>query len=165
MRKVYLDTSVLNHLCDTDRPDFTECTRRFWERCKAGDFQVFVSIVVNEELSGAPEHKRKLITDRMAELQIRRLPRNEEAERLAGDYIGEALGAKQENDRRHLAYATVYGCETLVSWNFNHLVRDHTNRGARRVNLTNKYDAINVISPAMLMGEEEIPWHTYTTMG
>jgi len=163
-RKVYLDTSVLDYLCDTDRPDLTECTRRFRERCKAGDFQVFVSTVVYEELIGAPEHKRKLIRERMAELRIQDLPDSEEAERLADEYIGEAVGRSQKNDRRHLAYATVYGCGTLASWNFSHLVRDRTNKGTRKVNLTNRYDTIIVVSPAMLMGEEEIPWLTCTTM-
>jgi len=160
---VYLDTSVLDHLCDTDRPDFTECTRRFWERCKEGDYQICVSTVTYEELQGAPHDKRQLIRERMAELKIQDLPFNEKAEELAAKYSGEAMGEKQKNDRRHLAYATVYGCKTLVSWNFNHLVRDRTNEGARKVNLTNKYDAIIVISPAMLMGEEEIPWLPDTT--
>jgi predicted nucleic acid-binding protein len=163
MKKIYLDTSVLDHLCDTNRPDFTECTRRLWEKCKTQNFQVFVSAVTYEELKNASVHKRNLIEKRMMEFQIWDLLENEEAEKLAEKYIGQAIGEKQRNDRRHLAYATVYECETLVSWNFSHLVRDHTNKGARKVNLTNKYDAISIVSPAMLLGEEENPWPASTT--
>ena len=53
--KVYLDTSVISHLMQEDVPDKMEDTRELWEMFKAGKYDVYLSTVTLEEISGCPE--------------------------------------------------------------------------------------------------------------
>ena len=163
-RRIYLDTSVPRALFDEDKPDrpdlkyMKETTWRFWERCKMGEYEIFISPVLVSEIAQAPEEIQESVIAEMGKIQIHALPGSDEAEKLAMEYIAKAIGEAQENDRRHLAYATVYECGTLVSWNFNHIVRKKTYSGAREVNMNNRYKVITVESPDILMGERIVPW-------
>jgi predicted nucleic acid-binding protein len=89
----------------------------------------------------------------MKSVAIETLPESEAAEQLAAKYIEDGvLSQNHYNDCLHLAYATVYECDALVSWNFKHLVRASTVKGARTVNSTNRYGEIGIVSPATLIG-------------
>jgi phage terminase large subunit-like protein len=55
------------------------------------------------------------------------------------------------NDCMHMAYASVYICDVLVSWNFRHLVKARTMDGVRVVNENNRYGEIVIVSPAILL--------------
>jgi predicted nucleic acid-binding protein len=157
--KIYLDTSVLRSLYDDDRQDFRECTWRLWNRCMAGEYEVCISPTVVEELDGAPLNKRKRIRMAMETVEIQTLPKSAKAERLADEYVKQGvLSEKNRNDCLHLAYASVYDCDTLVSWNYRHLVRPTTSKGTKDVNSANQFGVIDIDSPAMLLGEEDPKW-------
>jgi len=150
--RIYLDTSVLSHLYADDAPEQMDSTWRLWEKCVAGDYKVFVSPVVFSELSDAPEPKRNQIFEAMKSVAIETLLASDAVERLAKNYIEDnVLSQKHYNDCLHLAYATIYECDALVSWNFKHLVRTSTNKGVRVVNSTNQYKEIGIVSPDKLL--------------
>jgi predicted nucleic acid-binding protein len=152
--RIYLDTSVLRHLYADDRPDRRDCTWRLWNRCLAGDYLVVISSTVIKELDKAPEAKQKMILEAMSTVAIGTLSESDEVERLADEYVRHGvLSQKSHNDCMHLAYAAVYECDALVSWNFRHLVRTTTADRVRVVNSVNQYPRIAIVSPAILLGE------------
>jgi len=156
--KLYIDTSVLRGTFDDDTPDRQACTKRFWDRCRTGCFDLFVSLVVNEELESAPADHRIEIARIIKDLGIDILPKNDDAEDLARDYIGPVLKKGPRNDRRHLAYATVFECDAVVSWNMHDIVNSDTYNGMRGVNLSKGRKVVTVETPATLMGEERLEW-------
>jgi len=160
MRKLrlYLDSSVVNHLFANDTPDRMKDTARLWDECMAGKYDVFISPMVYEELEECPEPKRSLLYEKMALLDLIELPATNVVKMLADEYIKYGvLTDKSLNDCLHIAYATVNNCDVLVSWNFRHLVRFKTSDMVKIVNTINRYREIIIASPAMLIddGDEE----------
>ena len=49
--KVYLDTSVVSYLDQTDAPEQMQITRDVWETFKSGKYDIYISDVVIRELS------------------------------------------------------------------------------------------------------------------
>jgi len=54
----------------------------------------------------------------------------------------------------HIAYAVVYNCDVIVSWNFKHMVNFRTIDRVRIVNAINRYREIAICSPTMMLKEE-----------
>ncbi|MDR0539451.1 MAG: PIN domain nuclease, partial [Spirochaetaceae bacterium] len=61
--RLYLDTSVISYLDQTDSPEKMAETRLFWEKLKAGEFEIVISDVVNEEIENCDEQKREVLFD------------------------------------------------------------------------------------------------------
>jgi len=156
-KRLLIDTSVMRGIFDDDTPDTKACTGRFWDKCRTGAYELFVCIVFDEEMKNAPREQTEPIEDIVKELGIERLPRNKDAEQLANDYKGKPLKTAM-GDRRHLAYATEYECDTVVSWNMKDIVNADTYRGINGVNMGKGKKTITVETPAMLLGEEEPEW-------
>jgi len=152
-----IDTSVMRGIFDDDTPATKACTERFWNKCRTGVYELFVSPVFDEEMENVPEEQKKKIEDIIKELGIERLPKNKEAEQLANDYKGEPLKTAT-GDRRHLGYATEFECDTVVSWNMKDIVNGATYRGTNGVNMRKGKKTITVETPAMMLGEERPEW-------
>ena len=48
--RVYIDTSIISHLDQQDVPEKMADTLAFWEKARAGDFDVYISSVVIDEI-------------------------------------------------------------------------------------------------------------------
>ena len=86
------------------------------------------------------------------------LSETDEVNNLAHEYIkGGVLKEKSIADCRHIAHAVVYGCDAIVSWNFEHLVNFKTINKVKVVNAINHYKEINILPPNMFLerGESE----------
>lgn len=59
------------------------------------------------------------------------------------------------DDLTHVAIATVVRADAIVSWNFKHIVRLDKMKAYNRVNLTNGYGILTIISPMEVMVNEE----------
>jgi len=57
-----------------------------------------------------------------------------------------------ENDAVHIATATIFNCEILLSWNFTHMVNSSNKQKINEINALNGYNAITIISPLELRG-------------
>jgi len=122
--KVYLDTSVISFLFAEDSPDFKKATVEFFERYSLR-FDLFVSVVVPTEINrDANLDRRQRLLAVLKQHPITILPesRIEEVEALATTYIdNRALPPSKKEDALHVAYATVFQVDVLLSWNFKHL--------------------------------------------
>jgi hypothetical protein len=65
------------------------------------------------------------------------------------------LPPKSYNDAAHIAIATVYGCDIVLSWNFRHIVNLRAIKVVEAVNIREGYNVVRIMSPAMMLNEEE----------
>ena len=134
--KIYLDTSVISHLDAPDVPDKQEDTRKLWEDIQAGKFEVVISDVTIDEMEDCPEPKLSYLRSMLGEIEHTDIDKNAEAERLSELYfeVG-GLPPKSREDAMHIAIATVYSCNIILSWNFKHIVNYRAMTAVEAVNI------------------------------
>jgi len=155
--KLYIDTSTISHLFADDTPDKMADTIRLWEDLIKGQYEIFISPVVINEIKKCSEPKQSLMFERLGQINFQILNETDEIYALADEYIkGGVLSKKSRDDCFHIAYAVIYNCDVIVSWNFKHLVNFKTINKVRVVNTIHRYKEISIVSPIMLVeGEDE----------
>lgn len=68
------------------------------------------------------------------------------------DPIG-PLPRKAVADALHVAIATFYGCEFLLTWNFKHIANASIKRQIERILKKNGYEPATICTPDELLGE------------
>ena len=92
--------------------------------------------MVIEEINDAPEHIQKKLHERISELDPEELERTIEVDELAGKYAeADLVPQKAYRDLIHVAFATVYNMDFLISWNMAHIVRAKTIMGVNAINI------------------------------
>jgi hypothetical protein len=75
---------------------------------------------------------------------------------LADKYMKEGLfPIKYRDDAIHIALASVFGCNVVVSWNFKHMVKIKTILGVNGINKIMGYSDIEIVTPEVVIEEEE----------
>jgi predicted nucleic acid-binding protein len=147
-QRIYFDTSVFGGYFDKE---FEEFTKLLFERINNGEFTVLLSTMLDEELEFAPERIKNLISnldDGFTEF----LEDKDEAVDLATEYITEkVVGVTSYADCLHIALATIYQADLLVSWNFKHIVNVDRIRGDNSINIKNGYKLLDIRSPRELI--------------
>lgn len=150
--KIYLDTSVFGGYYDAE---FDEDTQLLFDKIYLGQFQVVYSSTTEDELLGAPENVKQLLPGISDSLKTR-IELTEEAVNLADTYLAEnVVGRTSRSDCFHIAMATIYGVDILVSWNFNHIVNYKRIRGYNAVNMKLGYKTIDIRSPKEIIYNED----------
>ena len=150
--KIYLDTSVFGGFYDSD---FEEETQILFEKINLGQFQVIYSNTTEEELLGAPERVQELLPNIPERLKTR-VELTEEVVNLADTYLAEnVVGKTSRSDCFHIAMATIYEVDILVSWNFKHIVNVKRIRGYNAVNMKLGYKTIDIRSPKEIIYNED----------
>ena len=146
--RIYLDTTIPNYLFADDRPDRMAYTWRLWERCVAGEFEVFVSDVLFDELDKCPQPKQGRMYGQLGRIGARGLEETAEVKELASAYVRSGVLRERDlGDCRHFAHAVVHECDIILSWNFNHIVNDTTRDRIKVVNAVSRYKEIKIVSP------------------
>jgi len=79
----------------------------------------------------------------------------EEINQLAEEYVREkVVGETSIDDCRHIACATIYQVDYLISWNFKHIVNVFRIRGYNSINLKNGYMQLDIRSPKEIITDE-----------
>jgi predicted nucleic acid-binding protein len=135
-----------------DRLDWQGDTRRLWDDIKAGKYEVFISPVVIAEIDRCHEPKRSILSEYLRLSQYTILEKTDEIAELADKYITAGiLRIDSYDDAQHIAYACVYDCDIVLSWNFKHLVNYKTISGVRGVNALAGYKEMMIYTPTMLI--------------
>ena len=146
--KFYIDTSVFGGYYD---PEFSADTIKFFEQIFTEQIKIVYSYLIEKELEGAPTRVRELV-ERIPTESLEIVTLDEEAIKLAAAYVqAGALSKKFEDDAIHIALATMHRVDTLVSWNFRHMVSFFRIRQYNSVNLRLGYTTIDVRSPKELL--------------
>lgn len=124
-------------------------TQNFWKTIH--NYEVFVSSIVIAEIDKWEDPTKlklkKLIKD-FTVLSVN----DKDVIHLTKKYIGEKIiPASHELDATHIAVAAVSNIDTLLSWNFKHIVRKKVKLGANYINNLLGYDSIEIMTPAELL--------------
>ena len=150
--KIYTDTSVISHLYAPDRPDWEKDTRKLWKDVQAGEYEVYISPVVIGEVMDCAEPKRSVLLEYLGAIHHTELQEIDEVLELANQYLEAGiLRQKSFDDCQHIAYACVYNCDMLVSWNFKHMVNIKTIAGVKSVNALAGYKEMPIYTPTILI--------------
>jgi hypothetical protein len=150
--KFYVDTSVWGGYNDKE---FSEWTIPFLEQAKQGKFIIVLSDVTIGELQKAPELIRELPISIPPEF-IELVNITDEQFALADKYVNEgALTSKFYTDAQHIAISSILKVDSLVSWNFKHMVNFFRIRQYNSVNLKFGYSTIDIRTPKEVTYGEE----------
>jgi predicted nucleic acid-binding protein len=152
--KIYLDTSVISHLDQSDKPSEHEYSHLFWESAKLSEYELFISETVIEELNGCKPEKAELLFTYLSEVAYTLLPQSEEARTLAAAIINRGILPKRSiSDSLHVAYALMAECDYLLTWNMKHMANIYVNDEMRILTLETRHKPIRLIPPSMLIKE------------
>jgi hypothetical protein len=132
-----------------DNPDLGAITREFFEFTIQNGCQFVISEVVNKEISDTPtEEKRKAVLLFLKTLNCVLLPYDIESRNLAKVYVSEGILTDNHiDDLRHVAYATVFDCDMIVSWNQKHIAKTIKIQKINDCNMKNNYSMIAIYTP------------------
>ncbi|MDR0992357.1 MAG: PIN domain-containing protein [Ruminococcus sp.] len=151
--KVYLDTSVISHLFQDEKPEAQGYTIEFWEKIKGGEFEVFISRIVFEEMKKAPKDKYDLMKTELEKIAYNDIYISDEILELSAEIISMGiLPPKSVNDSIHIAAALIGECDYLATWNMKHLANVKTNEGVRSVVLKDDLKQLMLLTPNMFLG-------------
>ncbi len=146
--RVYIDTSVVGGCLD---PEFSESSRTLLQRANQGRIVLVVSELLRQELIRAPKNIQAIVASRSGGA-IEDAIISHEAEALRDAYLSaNAVGFASSADALHVALATVYHVDLIVSWNFRHIVHFEKIRGFNAVNLREGYAPLEIRSPRELV--------------
>ena len=155
--KVYLDTSVISYLEQTDAPEQMKITRNVWESLKSGKYDICISSVVIKDLSNCRnEEQKELLLSHLSEIKYRIVDVNEKAIEFAEHIIDFGILKKKSfDDCQHIAAAIISNCDFIISWNFKHIVNVETIKGLRVLTTMEGYKDIAIYSPEAFQTTEE----------
>jgi hypothetical protein len=147
-QRIYLDTSVVGGYFDAE---FAKDTILFFESLYNGEWVILLSDQLNKELANAPDHVRGLLKT-FSPAYTEYVEMNSEAEHLANKYIeAGVVGKTSLTDCQHIAIATLYRADILVSWNFKHIVNLGRIKGYNGINLQHGYHTLEIRTPKEIM--------------
>ena len=149
--RVYADTSIFGGAFDEE---FREPTRVFLEQVRDARFVLVTSVVVEDEIEGAPSKVRELFDATLVAAEV--TPVTETAVRLQEAYLKAGIvPPRYADDALHVALATVAGCAAIVSWNFRHIVHFQKIAHYNAVNEANGFRAMAIHSPSEVILYED----------
>jgi predicted nucleic acid-binding protein len=150
-QRIYIDTSVIGGYFDME---FASETITFFERIRRGEYTILLSDILEQELALAPVHVKTLLQTIPPEY-IERIISTPEVVLLAAHYIdAKVVGKTSFDDCRHIAMATIYKADILVSWNFKHIVNIVRIENYNKINHILGYPVIEIITPKTLISYE-----------
>jgi len=151
-QRIYVDTSVLGGIFDDE---FKEWSIRLLEEFRMGKSILVLSDITLLELEGSPDKIHEQLS-KIPEGNIEKLKINNDAKSLAQEYLKEGVVTeKYLVDAQHIAIASVFKVDLVVSWNFKHIVNYKKIRLYNGVNLKNGYPLIEIRSPREVVDEKE----------
>ncbi|MBM4033793.1 MAG: type II toxin-antitoxin system VapC family toxin [Planctomycetes bacterium] len=158
-KRVYIETSVISYLTARPSRDLIRAarqaiTREWWEKRRQG-FELFASQVVRDEAGDGDPGAAKLRLDALRGSPL--LDVTGEVTALAEGLVTEGpLPEAATDDAFHLALATVYGIDFLLTWNCRHLANAELAEPLAAFLRARGYEPPVICTPEELMGEQ--PW-------
>ena len=152
--KVYVETSVISYLTSRPSRDIVvaanqEVTRDWWGKAR-NRFDLYVSEAVVQEIKegdpeAAAERKRNIMSVPM-------LIGSPEALALTKKFLSQGVvPARAATDALHVAMATVYGIDYVVTWNCKHIANALAQREIARVSRSCGYEPPVLCTPLELL--------------
>jgi hypothetical protein len=157
--KLYLETTIPSYLagrpsCDLIVAGHQQITREWWET-RRENFDLYASELVLIELrAGDPQIASRRL-EFMAGVPL--LEISGEILELAEELIVDGpVPRKAGRDATHIATASVYGCDYLLTWNCRHIANAELLRSIERIVDSHGYELPNLCTPEQLMGSDDL---------
>jgi predicted nucleic acid-binding protein len=154
--RIYVDTTIpsLYHSRRTD-PKLVEwraATHRWWEAAIHACELVTSPAVLRELARGRSD----LVPKRLAMIEdLELLLPNEDVDRTAALYVRhKIMPADPEGDALHLALASHYECDVLITWNYHHLANTNKLDRIKKLNAELGLFVPRIRTPLDLMEED-----------
>jgi predicted nucleic acid-binding protein len=152
---VYIETSILGYLTARATKNLIiaaniEVTRDWWE-FRRSNFRLYISQVVLDEIV---QGDSEIATQRLEIIRdFPLLELNQAVRDLAGQFLTRSnLPPKAANDAVHIATATVYGLDYLLTWNCKHIANAQIQRKLAEISLDFGYQLPILCTPYELLG-------------
>lgn len=152
-KSVYLDTTIPSYLFDKRESLKYPCdiTKNWWSE-ESSDFEIFTSLESIAELNRGNYPRKKEILDFTHSLK--RLKPLDEIKEISLFYIKNHLMPNDViGDAVHLAYASFYKIDYLLTWNCNHLANAHKKQHIKIINAKLDLFTPQIITPLELFKE------------
>lgn len=136
--RLYLDSSVVGWSLNRGNPERCAEANRLLRQIAAGSLIGAYSWVMAAEINDAPRRIRQRLWRKVKEAHLRQVPLKlrDVAHELAAAYCSRGIVPSDfVADARHIAIATLWNADALVSYNFEHIVNLDTMIEVNRVNL------------------------------
>jgi predicted nucleic acid-binding protein len=154
---VYIETTIPSYYCD-GRPELAADiarTREWWDR-ERDEYECFISAVVLEELSSGDYPSQDDCLALVAELPL--LDVNPEVLDLADIYRTRKLMPQNPvADALHVALASCYRMDYLLTWNCRHLANVNKARRLEEIN-----ERMGLSTPRLITPHQIYPWEEPT---
>lgn len=156
-KSVYIETTIPSFYFDVrSEPEMIarrEWTRRWWEKAR-DEHELVTSAAVVEELSRgdfpAREDSLRLIED------LPLVPVEPEVTEIVQTYIArKVMPDNPIGDALHLALASFYRCDFLLTWNCRHLANANKFEHIRRINVLLGLFVPALVTPLELLGDDD----------
>jgi predicted nucleic acid-binding protein len=156
IESLYLDTSIIGYL--TIRPSTnlitasnSVITQNWWDT-RRQNFTLYISEVVLEELARGDQEIATKRLELISELPL--LAINEAVEELAQQFLIKSnLPPKASDDALHIALATVYKVDYLLTWNCKHIANAQIQKKLSQISIQSGYELPTICTPYELMGD------------
>jgi len=144
--RLYLDTTIPSAYYNERQRERQLFTQRIWHE-KLSNYHLVISNITAKELGATKNRRRK---NKLLAL-VRRIElctQTPACTALANEYL--KFLSMPKYDAFHIANATVFGCEILLSWNFAHMVKLANQKKINDINASTSYQPLTIISPYQL---------------
>ena len=153
---VYIETSIIGYLSARSSNNLilmanVEATREWWDS-RRSQFALYISQVVLDEVAQGDS----AISSRRLEI-LRDFPLlevDQAVQNLAAQFLRQSnLPLKAADDALHIAVATVYGLDYLLTWNCKHIANAQIQKKLAQISLNSGHELPIICTPYELMGE------------
>jgi hypothetical protein len=153
---VYIETTVVSYLTSRPSNDAVissrqQVTQQLWNEY-FDNFEFMVSVIVISEIEqgDAKEAERRL----NAVANLTALQTSSISDALAQELVDTgAVPYNSQPDAQHIAIATIYNLDYLVSWNYKHIVNENKRQHINRVCRSVGFEPTTVCTPIELIEE------------
>lgn len=160
-RRVYLETTIVSYLAARRSRDLIvaakQATTHQWWDTRRGDFELYVSQIVIDEVSrGDPDAAERGLA---ALADVARLEITEPARELARALVKQgAVPGEKVEDAIHIALAAAHGLDFLLTWNCSHIANAERMADIESIIESCGFEKPRICTPDELLGEET--WKT-----
>ena len=148
--KLYLETSIFNVATSDQSPENRDATLKLFAKLNSNEesYDIYTSLLVLQEIDQSSDKRAKELRDCVNSLNLEILEEHPEIENIAGEYISkELITINHIDDARHVATATYYELDIIVSWNFEHIVKYTMRKNITLVNSLIGYKSLEILAP------------------
>ncbi len=152
---VYIETSIIGYLTARTSNNLilmanVEATREWWD-ARRDQFELYISqTVLDEAARGDAEIARRRL-EMLSDFPL--LEVNEAVQELAAQFLTKSnLPPKAADDAIHIAVATIYGLDYLLTWNCKHIANAQIQKKLVQISFDAGYELPTICTPYELMG-------------